>query len=86
MHLDQNPQDTKLLTIEAELVKLELQKIAEHKTKGAIIRSRARWYEHSERNSKYVMNLEKCTYERKHVKLKQRKANILKSQIRSCSK
>ena len=49
--LDQNPQDSKLL-IEAERVRLELQKNAEHKTKGAIIRSRARWYEHGERNSK----------------------------------
>ena len=49
--LDQNPQDSKLL-IEAERVRPELQKNAEHKTKGAIIRSRARWYEHSERNSK----------------------------------
>ena len=70
MLLDQNPQDTKLTT-EAERVKLELQKIAVHKTKGAIIRSRARWYEHGERNSKYFMNLEKRAYERKHiVKLK----------------
>ena len=70
MLLDQNPQDTKLTT-EAERVKLELQKIAVHKTKGAIIRSRARWYEHGERNSKYFTNLEKRAYERKHiVKLK----------------
>jgi len=68
--LDQNSQDTKLTT-EAERIKLELQKIAEHKTKGGIIRSRARWYEHGERNIKYFMNLEKCAYERKHiVKLK----------------
>jgi len=56
--LDQNPQHTKLAK-EAERVRLELQKIAEHKTKGAIVRSRARWYEHGERNSKYFMNLEK---------------------------
>ena len=57
--------------IEAERVRLELQKIAEHKTKGATVRSRARWYEHSERNSEYFMNLEKRAYERKHiVKLK----------------
>jgi len=55
--LDQNPQDTKLAK-EAERVRLELKKIAEHKTKGAIVRSRARWYEHGERNNKYFMNLE----------------------------
>ena len=68
--LDQNPQDTKLAK-EAERVRLELKKIAEHKTKGEIVRSRTRWYEHGERNSKYFMNLEKRAYERKHiVKLK----------------
>ena len=64
--LDQNQQDTNLV-VEAERVRLELQKIAEHKTKGAIIRSKARWYEHGERNSKYFMNLEKRAHERKHI-------------------
>ena len=68
--LDQNHQDTNLVA-EAERVRLELQKISEQKTKGAIIISRARWYEHGERNSKYFVNLEKRAYERKHiVKLK----------------
>jgi len=62
--LDRNPQDSKL-AIEAERVRLELQKIAEHKSKGAIIRSRARWYELGERSSKYFMNYEKRAYERK---------------------
>ena len=67
VHLDQNPQDTKLAK-EAERVRRELQKIAEHKTKGVItVRSRARWYEHGERNRKYFMNLEKRVYERKNV-------------------
>ena len=46
---------------------MNYKKIAEHKTKGAIVRSRARWYEHGERNSKYFMNLEKRAYERKHM-------------------
>ena len=70
MRLDQNPQEANLVT-EIERVKLDLQRIAEHKTKGAIIRSRARWYEHGERNTKYFMNLEKRSHERKHiVKLK----------------
>ncbi|KAL9986569.1 hypothetical protein ACROYT_G000737 [Oculina patagonica] len=70
MRLDQNPLAANLAT-DIERVKLELQRIAEHKTKGAIIRSRARWYEHGERNTKYFMNLEKRSHERKHiVKLK----------------
>ena len=63
--LDQNPQDTNL-AIEAEHIRLEFQKIAEHKTKGTIIRSRDRWYEHGERSSKYFINLERHWYERKH--------------------
>ena len=53
--LDQNHQDTNLV-VEVERVRLELQKISEHKTKGAIIRRRAMWYEHGERNSKYFVN------------------------------
>ena len=45
--------------------------LSERKTKGAIIRSRVRWYEHGERNTKYFVNLEKCSHNRKHiVKLK----------------
>ena len=60
-HLDPN------LVVVVERVRLKLQKISEHKTKGAIIRSRARWYEHGERNSKYFVNLEKCADERKDI-------------------
>ena len=76
MRLDQNPQQANLVT-EIEPVKLDLQRIAEHKTKGAIIRSRARWYEHGERNTKYFMNLEKRSHERKHiVKLKNRSKQV----------
>ena len=45
VHLDQNPGDANLMT-ELERVKLDLQKISEHKKKGAIIRSRVWWYEH----------------------------------------
>jgi len=70
MRLDQNPQEANLAA-EIEHVELDLQKIAEHKAKGAIIRSRARWYEHGERNTKYFMYLERRSHEKKHiVKLK----------------
>ena len=37
------------------------------KTRDAIIRSRARWYEHGEKNSKYFLNLEQLNYRRKHI-------------------
>ena len=37
----------------------ELNKIVEYRTKGAIIRSRTRWHEQGEKNTKYFLNLEK---------------------------
>ena len=37
------------------------------KTRDAIVRSRARWYEHGEKNSKYFLNLEQLNYRRKHI-------------------
>ena len=37
------------------------------KTKGSIIRSRARWYELGEKCNKYLLNLEKRSYEKKHI-------------------
>ena len=73
--LDQNHQDTNLV-VKVERVRLELQKISEHKTKGAIIRSRVRWYECDERNSKYFVNLEKRAYDRKHIVRLKTKENI----------
>ena len=46
--------------IEDELntTKLELQKLIEYKTLGAIIRSRTKWYEEGEKNTKYFLKLE----------------------------
>ena len=37
------------------------------KSKGSIIRSRARWYELGEKCNKYFLNLEKRSYEKKHI-------------------
>ena len=51
-----------------ERVKFDLQKISEHRTKDAIIRSRVWWYERGERNSKYFVYLEK----RSHPQVKNR--------------
>ena len=53
--------------------KLEL--FYEQKTKGIIIRARARWHEHGERSNKYFLNLEKKNYVKKHM----RKLNINES-------
>ena len=45
--------------IELYRLRSELNKIAEYRTNGAIIRSRTRWHEHGEKNTKYFLNLEK---------------------------
>ena len=40
-------------------LKSELEKIIELRTKGAILRSKIRWYNEGEKNTKYFLNLEK---------------------------
>ena len=49
-------------------LKTKLSKIASAKPHGTCIRSRARWYEIGEKNSKYFYNLEKTNQRKKHVK------------------
>ena len=55
------------LKTELERTKRKLSKIAGIKTRGTIVRSRARWYEHGEWNSKYFYNLEKRNQKKKHI-------------------
>ena len=52
---------------EMNKIKAKLEKISAIKTRGTIIRSRARWYELGEKNSKYFLNLEKANQRKKHV-------------------
>ena len=52
---------------ELEQIKIKLSEFATERTRGAIIRSRARWYEHGEKNIKYFLNLDKLNRKRKHV-------------------
>ena len=42
----------------------QLESFYEEKTKGIIVRARARWHENGEKSTKYFLNLEK----RNHVK------------------
>ena len=49
------------------ILKEKMEKLDEVKVEGIIVRSRARWHEHGEKNSKYFLNLEKRNYIRKHV-------------------
>ena len=55
------------LKAELERIKFKLSKIVGIKTRGTIVCSRARWYEHGERNSKYFYNLEKRNQKKKHI-------------------
>ena len=38
---------------------IKIEKIIEYRTKGAILRSKSRWYNEGEKNTKYFLNLEK---------------------------
>ena len=51
------------LAEQLKIKKKELESVIECKTKGAIIRSKTRWYNEGEKNSKYFLNLENrhCT-------------------------
>ena len=55
------------LKAKLERIKLKLSKIVGIKTRGTIVRSRARWYEHGERNSKYFYNLKKQNQKKKQI-------------------
>ena len=62
----QNPSnDTKQ---EVEKLKSELEALYDRKVEGIIVRSRARWHEHGEKNSKYFLNLEKRNHIKKHIR------------------
>lgn len=51
-----------------EDLKHQLEKLIEYKTQGSIIRSKARWYNEGEKNTKYFLNLEKRHFNRKTIK------------------
>jgi len=44
-----------------------MDELMENKIKGAIIRSKAKWSEFGEKNTKYFLNLEKRNTERKSI-------------------
>ena len=56
---------SEFLRIDIERIKTKLSKLASVKTLGTIIRSRVRWYEYGEKNSKYFYNLEKTNQRKK---------------------
>ena len=52
---------------EMDCVKIKLAKVIAKRTQGAMIQSRARWYEYGEKNNKYFLNLEKRNHRKKHI-------------------
>lgn len=64
--LKKNPHD-KTAILELQLARARLRKITLIKTKGAILRSKARWHEEGERNTKYFFGLEKRNHDNKTI-------------------
>jgi len=61
-----NPSQENLSTL--NILKEKMEQMYDKKVEGLIVRSRARWYEHREKNSKYFFNLEKRNHIRKHIR------------------
>ena len=53
---------------ELEVKTLQLEKICQYQTRGTIIRSKARWHNEGEKNTKYFLSLEKCHFNTKTIK------------------
>jgi len=51
---ERNTSDKSILN-ELFATNLRFEKLLQYKTKGAILRSKARWFEHGERNTKYFI-------------------------------
>ena len=60
--------DRETLTMQLEGYKQELEKLIEYKTKGSIIRSKTRWYNEGEKNTKSFLGLEKRHFNKKNYK------------------
>ena len=48
---------------------MRLKRITDQKVKGAILRSKARWVENGEKNTRYFLNLEKKGWEENHHRI-----------------
>ena len=63
---ENNPHNRNIL-LELQRARSQLKKIMLTKTKGTILRSKVRWHEEGERNTKYFYNLEKRHHDIKTV-------------------
>ena len=53
---------------EIDMVKTDIEEIINYQTLGAIIRSKTKWYEEGEKNTRYFLNMEKRNYNKKVIK------------------
>ena len=53
---------------ELEVKKLQLENVVQRQTQGAMIRSKARWHNEGEKNTKYFLNLEKRHFNTKTIR------------------
>ena len=61
-----DPSQENLVTL--NVLKERMEKMYEEKVEGVIVRSRVRWHEHGEKNSRYFLTLEKRSHVKKHVR------------------
>ena len=61
-----NPSQENLVNLNS--LKERIDKLYQKKVEGIIVRSRAPWHEHGEKNSKYFFNLEKRNHIKKHIR------------------
>ena len=59
--------DTKTIIDKISFYQNELENLVQNRSKGAIVRSRARWTENREKNTKYFLNLKKTNYDKKVI-------------------
>ena len=57
-----NANEKLAINIQLEQKTKKLEKIIEYRTKRAILRAKCRWYNEGEKNSTYILNLEKRQY------------------------
>lgn len=53
---------------ELEVKKFQLENVVQRQTRGAMIRSKAHWYNEGEENTKYFLNLEKMHFYTKTIR------------------
>ena len=74
-NLEQNLQNNENNFLKYQLLKNEWEDKQRERTNGIMVRSKAKWVEYGEKNSKYFFNLEKRNYNIKYIKIIKRSLN-----------